>query len=140
MAHTFTNLLVHIVFGTKNRESLIDADLKPRLYEYVAGITRTEGAFLRIDADFVRVVKANSSKWVHETFPDRASFGWQTGYGAFSVSSFQAGTVAAYVEHQEHHHRQRTFREEFLAFLKAHGVPFDEARLWEPNPTAHAVG
>jgi len=150
MAHTFANLLVHVVFGTKNREPLIDVDLKPRLLDYLAGIIRAEGAFLRIGngvadhvhllvdipatravADLVRVVKTNSSKWVHETFPDRASFGWQTGYGAFSVSASQAGVVARYIERQEHHHRTRTFREEFLAFLKVHGVPFDETRLWE---------
>lgn len=74
----------------------------------------------------MRNVKASSSKWIHDEFPDLASFAWQEGYGAFSVSKSAEADVRAYINHQKEHHRVRSFQEEFTAFLKAHEIPFDE--------------
>ncbi len=82
-------------------------------------------------AEAMRVVKANSSKWVHEQWPERASFAWQTGYGAFTVSQSQAGSVKQYIAEQEEHHKRMTFQEEFVAFLKRHGIAFDERYIWQ---------
>src|SRR5688572_7202649 len=116
MAHTFTNLLFHIIFSTKNREPSLDKTLKPRLFPYMGGIARNvKGTLLNINgpkdhvhlllvlpaditlAESIRVLKANSSKWVHDTFPDRKSFAWQQGYSAFSVSRSNVRTVQAYI-------------------------------------------
>ena len=77
----------------------------------------------------MRLIKANSSKWMRETYAEAASFAWQTGYAAFSVSSSGADAVARYIERQEEHHRTRTFDEEFREFLRRHRVDFDERHL-----------
>jgi hypothetical protein len=79
----------------------------------------------------MRELKADSSGWVHKTFPDRTSFGWQTGYGAFSVSHSSLADVEKYIANQEEHHRRVSFREELLAFLKRHEIEYDERFLWE---------
>ena len=82
-------------------------------------------------AEAMRVVKANSSKWVHEKWPQRAAFAWQTGYGAFSVSQSQAESVKKYISEQEQHHKHTTFQEEFIAFLTRHGIAYDERYIWQ---------
>jgi REP element-mobilizing transposase RayT len=82
-------------------------------------------------SDLLRLVKANSSKWIHEKWPKRASFGWQTGYGAFSISPSSVNDLTAYIANQEEHHRKVSFQEEFVAFLKKHNVEYDERYIWE---------
>ena len=82
-------------------------------------------------ADLVRDVKANSSRWVHGTFPDRSAFAWQAGYGAFAVSITVVGQVRGYIEHQADHHRARTFQDEFRDFLRAHEIGWDERYVWD---------
>jgi putative transposase len=150
MAHTFANLLTHVIFSTKDRIGFIDADLGPSLYPYMGGIIREiNGTALAINgpqdhvhllvslpanvaiSDAMRVLKTNSSRWVHEQWPQRRGFAWQTGYGVFSVSQSNADQVCAYIANQEEHHRHVSFQEEFLAFLKRHGIAFDERYIWE---------
>lgn len=152
MAHTFTRLLAHVVFSTKNRRPFIDAELKPRLLPYLAGIASELGArslaanavsdhvhiLLSLPAtataavaDVLRIVKTNSSRWVHEIWPARSDFGWQTGYGAFSVSESNTDPVRRYIADQEQHHRTMSFQEEFLALLRKHHVEYDERYIWE---------
>ena len=122
----------------------IDAELKPRLYQYMGGILQDEDCRLLAAggvsdhvhlladlgrqtcvAELMRLVKCNSSKWVHETFPGRRDFAWQNGYGAFSVSMSNIQDVKAYIEGQVEHHRTQSFQEEFLAFLQRHQVAYD---------------
>ena len=81
-------------------------------------------------AEALRVIKANSSLWVHETWQG-AAFAWQAGYGAFSVSQSNVPAVVKYIRNQEQHHRKISFQEEFIAFLKAHRIPYDERYIWE---------
>jgi len=150
MAHTYTNLLTHVIFSTKDRTPLIDAELKPKLLAYMGGILREmKGTALIINgtkdhvhlliglppplslSEVMRVVKTNSSKWVHETRSSRATFGWQSGYGAFSVSQSNVTTVSEYIAHQEEHHKRVSFKEEFLSFLKKHGIEYDERYIWQ---------
>ena len=82
-------------------------------------------------ADLARVVKANSSRWLHETFPNMGYFAWQAGYGAFSVSYSQIDMVKAYIATQEDHRREATFQEEFRALLRAHDLEWDEQYVWD---------
>jgi REP element-mobilizing transposase RayT len=145
VAHTFAKLLVHAVFSTKQRVPLIRPEWKPRLLGYVGGIVREDGGHLiasnampdhvhllmtvpvtKTVADILRLVKTNSSRWVHDTWPELRHFAWQTGYGAFSVSRSNLETVEAYIANQEEHHRKLTFQEEFVALLKRHGIDYDE--------------
>ncbi len=139
-----------MIFSTKGRAPLITAAVQPRLFEYIGGIFRSEGCAL-ISAggmpDHVhllvslnrqisvskamRLVKANSSRWVHVAFPFLSGFAWQVGYGAFSVSASHLERVEAYLSRQAEHHRTMTFQEEFVAFLQRHGVAYDERFLWD---------
>jgi putative transposase len=149
MPQSYVNLLYHIIFATKDREPLITAELQPRLYEYIGGIVRKQGgialaingmedhvhlfAKLRQDkalADMIRDFKAHSSGWLHKVFPELKDFTWQNGYGAFTVSASQAGSIKRYIEQQQVHHRKRTFKDEFIEFLRAHEIEFDERYLW----------
>ena len=80
----------------------------------------------------LRVIKSNSSKWVNEQQPILDfKFGWQIGYGAFSVSESRVRGVRNYIQDQERHHRGRTFKEEFVSLLKKHGIEYDERYLWD---------
>ena len=85
----------------------------------------------RAVADFMRDLKSNSSRWVHEAVPEARSFAWQDGYGAFTVSKSMESTVVRYIRRQPEHHREKSFKEEFRDLLAAHGVEWDEAYIWD---------
>ncbi len=149
MANTFTSLHYHIIFSTKNRQPWITSEFEQRIWEYLGGIARENDMHaLQIGGveDHVHIVvgipptiavskavqllKGTSSKWIHETFPSLGGFQWQDGYGAFTVSKSGLAEVVKYVTDQREHHRTRTFQEEYLAFLKKHGIAFDERYVW----------
>ncbi len=79
--------------------------------------------------DVVRNLKAGSSRWVHDTFPDVRDFRWQTGYGAFTVSHSSIDVVKAYIANQREHHEKMSFRDELRRLLQKHEVAFDEEYL-----------
>ncbi|HLA85383.1 MAG TPA: transposase [Thermoguttaceae bacterium] len=81
-------------------------------------------------AQAIQFIKGGSSKWVHDTFLEHNAFTWQEGYGAFSIGVSQVEDTVSYIASQAEHHRKRTFQEEFLAFLKRHGIAYDERYLW----------
>jgi putative transposase len=149
MGHTTTNVLVHFIFSTRHRAPLIKSEMQDNLHAYLGGIIREIGGVaLSINgmadhvhllvrmpsthslADVARLVKANSSRWVHEKWPQRKGFAWQSGYGAFSVSESGIDTVRAYILHQQQHHTRRSFQEEFAVFLKKNHIAVDEKYLW----------
>ncbi len=105
MGQSLTDLVCHIVFSTKDRANLIIPDWRERLHGYIGGILKERHAVLLAAggardhihllvsphptgalADVIRDVKAGSSRWIHETFPEAHGFAWQAGYAAFSVS------------------------------------------------------
>jgi REP element-mobilizing transposase RayT len=145
MSDSYTNLLYHIVFSTKDRRPLITAERELRLYDYIGGSIRGMGgislelngaedhvhilAKLRPDralSDVLRDLKANATGWMHEVFPTLKQFAWQRGYGAFTVSHSNVDEVRQYIARQKEHHRKTSFREEFIDFLKANGISYDE--------------
>ena len=145
MSQSFTNLLYHIIFSTKDRRPLITLDYQPRLYDYIGGILRNTGgislgingvedhvhvlAKLRPDkalSDVLRELKANASGWMHDVFPRLSDFSWQRGYGAFTVSQSNLQQVQRYLANQKEHHQEVSFRDEFITFLKANEIEFDE--------------
>jgi REP element-mobilizing transposase RayT len=150
MAHTYTNLLEHIVFSTKDRRPFLDTELKPRLFAYIGGNFRQEKCVALIingptdhvhilvsvarpiaPATLIGKVKANSSSWIHKTFAQHRDFAWQMGYSAFGVSHSLKGTVYDYIANQEKHHRRMSFKEELIALLKKHEIEYDERYVFE---------
>jgi len=77
----------------------------------------------------LQLLKGNSSKWIHDTFPKLHSFEWQEGYGAFSIGVSAVDATVMYIRNQTEHHRIRSFREEFVAMLRRHGLDYDETML-----------
>jgi len=143
---TWSQILLHIVYGTKNREPLITPKIRDRLYPFIGGIVRDEGGVLytiggmsdhvhmlvrwgtdRGVGDLVRHVKSRSSLWIRKEFA--CPFRWQKAYGVFSVSASNAEKVKSYIAHQEEHHRQRSFMEELVELLQRHGVEYDPGYL-----------
>ena len=82
-------------------------------------------------SDAMREIKANSSKWIHETKPTLARFAWQDGFAAFTVSKSGVEAVQEYVRNQKAHHAQRDFKAELLELLARHEVEFDERYIWD---------
>ena len=82
-------------------------------------------------AKAIQLIKGGSSKWVHDTLPEYRGFAWQEGCGAFSIGVAQVDETVRYIGSQADHHRKRTFQEEFLAFLKRHGMEFEERYIWD---------
>ena len=149
MGHTATNILVHFIFSTHNRRQSIRPELESDLHAYLGGIIREIGGvalcingmpdhvhlLIRMPAthsvaDVARLVKTNSSRWLHERWPHFKTFAWQTGYGAFSVSESGQHDVREYILHQQDHHQKRSFKEEIVAFLKKNHITVDERYLW----------
>jgi REP element-mobilizing transposase RayT len=77
-------------------------------------------------SDVLRDLKANATGWMHDVFPSLRNFSWQRGYGAFTVSQASVEEVRQYIARQRQHHQNVSFREEFIQFLKANGIEFDE--------------
>jgi REP element-mobilizing transposase RayT len=82
-------------------------------------------------ADAVRVIKANSSGWIHKEFAELSDFYWQEGYGAFAVSHSNVDQVKAYIAGQEEHHRGRSFQDEYRELLRRHEIEWDERYVWD---------
>jgi REP element-mobilizing transposase RayT len=150
MPSSYTCLRFHLIWSTKHRQSILSGDIRDRLFQYIGGIIRNDGGKLlaaggmpdhvhlladlgkqQSVSDAVRDIKSNSSGWLHQTFSELKSFAWQTGYGAFTVSYSSTDTVKYYIDNQAEHHRQRTFQEEFVEFLRRHGIEYKEQYLWE---------
>ena len=149
MPQSLSNLLTHLIFSTKNREPLlVGKDLRQRTHAYLATVLKdmhSPALIVGGVADHVHILcqlakaqsvsnimehmKASSSKWLKTH--GSCAFGWQRGYGAFSVSQSHVDSVTCYIVKQEEHHRTITFEEEFRLFLKRHRVAYDERYVWD---------
>ena len=149
MANTFSALNYHIVFSTKNREPWISQDIEERIWKFIGGIARKHrmtalqvgGIEDHIHAlinsrpsvapsEIAQILKGESSKWIHGEFAKLRLFGWQDGYGAFTGSKSNLDGVVTYIRNQREHHKRKTFQEEYLEFLQAHGIEYDPRYLW----------
>ena len=147
MSRTFTNLLTHVIFSTKDREPMIRSDLRSELFAYLGGLTRelrgkaygVNGTHDHVHmlislppnvstSDALRFIKANSSGWLCKKW--KRAFAWQLGYGAFSVSKSNVPHVLKYIAKQEAHHRRVAYKDEFLDFLRKHQIDYDERFIW----------
>lgn len=142
---TYTQILYHIVFSTKNRERTISAERRSELYKYIWGVVQNKDSHLyRINgvedhihifsslhpslalSDFVEDIKVSSSSWIknQRVFPRFTH--WQDGYGAFTLSIKEKDALIEYIKDQEEHHRQVQFQEELKILLTNAGIEFDE--------------
>ncbi len=151
MPQSLANVLVHIVFSTKQRRALLqNIDLRNEMYRYLAGISRNlecpaiiiGGSIDHVHilanqsrtiaiAEWIRELKHASSLWAKTKNPQWTLFQWQTGYGVFSVSQSQKENVQKYIQSQEEHHQTISFQDEFRKILKKHGIAFDERYVWD---------
>ena len=150
MSQSLSCILLHLVFSTKNREPWLDADLRPRVFAYLAETGREMGCEVyRVNgtadhihmavllnrtlahADLVKKVKATSSVWIKEHGNHHAGFSWQAGYGVFSLGASQLPVLINYIDGQEEHHREKGFQEEYRDFLKRYAIEYDERYVWD---------
>ncbi len=149
MSQTLTNLLVHIIFSTRNRARLITPEIEPDLFAYIGGILRNHESRL-LDAGgtsehvhllisqsknialsgLLKEIKKGSSSWIKTQSDAFRSFHWQDGYAGFSVGPKEVPHLKQYLANQKEHHRKLVFQEELIQFLKDYGIKYDARYLW----------
>ncbi len=152
MADTYSQIYIHIIFAVEGRQNLIRPEHDDELQKYIAGIATAEKqkliainnmpdhlhmlVGLRPDSslsDFVRAIKANSSRLVNERRRVIGKFSWQEGFGAFSYARSQLGTVIRHIENQPKHHQKKLFREEYVELLEKFNVTYDERYIFKAD-------
>lgn len=150
MAGKYLCVNLHLIWSTKSRRPSIDPEWADRLYAYWGSIASAKNGRLIVAngerdhvhlyvslpstisiADLVNAYKANSTRWIRQTFQNRTLFSWQEGYAAFSVSPSQEQGVIDYINNQHEHHRKRDFREEIVILLERHGIKYDPRYVFD---------
>ena len=150
MPQSLSQVILHIVFSTKNREPFIRSEVKQDLYAYLAKIIQANqshafliggmpdhihiacslGRTITI-AKLLEEIKKSSSKWIKTKNKIYHDFSWQAGYGAFSLGMSQLPDLLKYIENQKEHHRFKTFKEEYLEFLEKYEIDYDPKYVWD---------
>jgi putative transposase len=150
MAQSLAKIYIHLIFPTKNRERVIQDDVRVDLHQYMGGIlrdlnspsieinTQPDHAHVLFSlsrtssvSQVVQELKTGSSSWLKMQSKAYRDFHWQNGYGAFSVSQSNVPEVKAYIVNQREHHRRMTYQEEFLEFLRRYEIEYDERYVWD---------
>lgn len=150
MSNTYTQIHIQFVFAVKYRNGLIHSSFKQELYQYISGIIKANNhKLLAINgmsdhlhilvgmrpsqsvSDLIQNIKSNSSKWINEKKFLKVKFEWQEGYGAFSYSKSHVQNVIRYIQNQEEKHKVKSFNEEYLDFLKAFEIDYDERYVFK---------
>lgn len=150
MANTYTQIHIQFIFAVKYRKGVILASWKDELYKYLTGIVQNnKHKMISINgmpdhiyllagirpshsiSDLMKDLKGSSSKWINEKKFTKERFEWQEGYGAFSYGKSQVKNEISYIENQEKHHKRKSFKEEYLDFLKKFDVEFDDKYLFK---------
>ena len=146
---TYTQILYQIVFGTKNKEITLTKDNRSKLFEYILGILLNNKCHVYCIngvedhihivcqlhpsvglAWLVKDIKLATSAFIKEKKLFKNFMGWQVGYGAFTYSIKEKENLITYVNNQEEHHKNASFRDEYIKMLNEHGVEFDERYLF----------
>jgi putative transposase len=150
MANTYTQIYIQFVFAVKNRQNLIAKHNKEELHKYILGIVDQRDQKLLaiycmpdhihmfvslgpniLISNFMRDVKAGSSKFINDKKWVQVNFEWQLGYGAFSYSHSQIDSVVKYINNQEQHHLKTSFKDEYVGFLKRFNVEYNDKYLFD---------
>jgi putative transposase len=149
MPQSLSNILLHIVFSTKNRQQFIDESIERELFKYLATACNslncpTHGIGAADDhvhlccslsrtttvSDLIQHIKQDSSRWMKSQGARYADFAWQSGYGAFSIGQSQLDDLRRYIANQREHRRLESFQEEFRTLLTRYEVEYDERYVW----------
>ncbi len=150
MPQSLSKVYVHITFSTKNRQCLIDDNIKNFLFDYLGGICKGMDCNpLKVGGhhDHIHVIcmlsrkiaqmtlleelKKQSSKWIKTKGQTYSAFYWQNGYGIFSINPTETDLVVDYIMNQEEHHKKVSFQDEYRAFLNKYKVEYDERYVWD---------
>ena len=151
MPQSLAQIYTHIVFSTKKRQPLLtNEDIRNAMHAYLTGTCKNQGSpplavggagdhvhiLCRLSknlaiAPLIKELKVDSSKWVKTKQADLATFQWQQGYGAFSVSPSHVDELRQYILVQMEHHRHVTFEDEFRRLCQKYGLPIDERYVWD---------
>jgi len=150
MPQSLSNVLLHLVFSTKNREPLIDEEIEDELFAYIGGICRdlkcpmhkigAADDHIHIACSLARTIKIsklleeikkNSSKWIKTKGTQYETFAWQGGYGDFSIGQSQLPDLKGYISRQREHHKNETYKCEFQNLLARYEVEYDERYVWD---------
>jgi len=150
MANTYSQIYLHFVFAVQNRLSLIKKEWKDELYNYIIAIISNQGHkvyAINGMADHLHIlismnpnqspsklmyeVKRSSSLWINNQKLTTGKFSWQEGFGTFSYGKSQLSDIIVYIEQQETHHKTRSFRDEYLEFLKRFEIDYDERYIFK---------
>ncbi|MCQ2348849.1 MAG: IS200/IS605 family transposase [Paludibacteraceae bacterium] len=145
MAQSLSKIYLHIIFHIKSRSSYIRPEDLERLHSYIGQLVNATGClnmWTNGTEDHVHIlcemsrevtishliqeVKRNSSRWIKTLHTHYNTFAWQSGYAIFSVGQNGVEPTLEYIKNQQEHHRKRTFREEYLAFLQLYHVDYNE--------------
>jgi REP element-mobilizing transposase RayT len=149
MAQSLSKLYVHLIYHIKNTSVVIRDEEKQKLYAYMGSVLKSNDSIPIIIngtkyhlqilcvmsknialANLVEEIKRHSSRWIKTLDKYYSGFEWQAGYGGFSVSPSIHNKTKQYINNQEEHHKKKTFKEEYLMFLKEYGIKYDEKYLW----------
>lgn len=150
MPQSLANILVHLVFSTKDRNSWISDVWRDDLHGYIGGIIRRHGSDLLAAgsvedhihllfplprtvsvAELVKEIKSGSTRWVHDSSLRPAEFHWQSGYGVFSIGPSHKEELCHYIANQREHHTKTTFQDEYRKLLAKYGIAHDERYVWD---------
>jgi REP element-mobilizing transposase RayT len=151
MANTYTQIYIQIVFAVESRQNIIDPKHNDELQKYITGIvTAQKQKLIAINnmpdhvhiligqrpnsalSELVGDIKSGSTNFISRNKWVRGRFSWQEGFGAFSYSHSQVGTVIRYIQNQQTHHRKRTFHDEYIQLLNKFDVPYDQRYIFKP--------
>ncbi len=150
MPQSLSNLLIHIVFSTKNRTPFIEPVIEKEFHLYMLGICKKHGVslikiggvedhiHLLVDlprtitvSKLVQEVKVGSSKWLKTKGSQFLHFAWQSGYAVFSVSSTHKDALIQYIDNQRQHHLNSSFQDEYRSLLHKNHLELDERYAWD---------
>jgi putative transposase len=150
MANTFTQMYVHLIFAVQGRDNLIREKFQIELEKYMCGIivnNKSKPLSIYCNPDHTHIlvslhpaisvatitgdIKSGSSKWINGRKFVLGKFNWQDGYGAFTYSKSQIDSISKYILNQPEHHKNKTFREEYLHILEQLDIKYDEKYLFE---------
>ena len=150
MAGTYSQIYIQVVFAVKGRNNLLQKPWRDEVFKYISGIIKDKNQkpiivngvsdhvhlFIGLKpsmclSDLVRDIKNNATNFIKNSNFIKGEFAWQEGFGAFSYSQSHIDNVYQYILNQEEHHRESTFREEYLEFLERFEIEYDEKYLFE---------
>lgn len=148
MRKSFTKLYIHSVWSTKNREKILNTNVRNKIFEHIKenclkkeitlleinGYTDHVHIFIDLNpamslAEAINLIKGESSHWINENKIIPGKFSWQKRYSAFSVSNSIKSKVLNYIKNQENHHKKMSYLDEVKKFYKEFGIEFDNKFL-----------